>query len=250
MTPPANERDNMIISQHLVGHFGIKHVELAIHKEGFHWTNLRKDIERILADCSECNKYNIAKEGYHPFRSTKADQPLDHWCMDLGDMGVTSSFGNNFLFVLTDYFTRFTVIRCIPDKHATTIAREMLQVFSLFGWPKQLTSDRGTEWVNEIVNAMMEVSGIDKRLSLSYNPLGNSTSESFIKLTKHTTIKLLKGKRDQWEHYIPWVNYCINVKYARLHKSRPYTLLFNRQPNGLSDYSKIEPTKSSERADN
>ncbi|CEP13968.1 hypothetical protein [Parasitella parasitica] len=173
MTPPANERDNMIISQHLVGHFGIKHVELAIHKEGFHWTNLRKDIERILADCSECNKYNIAKEGYHPFRSTKADQPLDHWCMDLGDMGVTSSFGNNFLFVLTDYFTRFTVIRCIPDKHATTIAREMLQVFSLFGWPKQLASDRGAEWVDEIVNAMMEVSGIDKRLSLSYNPLGN-----------------------------------------------------------------------------
>jgi hypothetical protein len=249
MTPPANERDNMIISQHLVGHFGIKHVELAIHKDGFHWTNLRKDIERILANCIECNKYNIAREGYHPFRSTQADQPLDHWCMDLGDMGVTSSFGNNFLFVLTDYFTRFTVIRCIPDKHATTIAREMLQIFSLFGWPKQLTSDRGAEWVNEVVNAMMEVSGIDKRLSLSYNPLGNSTSESFIKLTKLTTIKMLKGKRDQWEHYIPWVNYCINVKYARLHKSRPYTLLFNRQPNGLADYSKMKPTKSSEKAD-
>ncbi|CEP17706.1 hypothetical protein [Parasitella parasitica] len=249
ITPPASDRDNMIISQHLVGHFGIKHVENAIHKEGFHWKNIRKDIERILADCIECSRYNIAKEGYHPFRSPKADKPLDHWCMDLGDMGVTSSFGNNFIFVLTDYFARFTVKRCIPDKHATTIAREMLQVFSLFGWPKQLTSDRGAEWVNEVVNTMMEISGIDKRLSLAYNPLGNSTSESFIKLTKSTTIKLLKGKRDHWEHYIPWVNYCINVKYARLHKSRPYTLLFNRQPNGPTDYSKVEPTPVSEFAD-
>jgi transposase InsO family protein len=249
MTPPLDERDNMIISHHLRGHYGIKHVELAIHKEGFHWKNIRKDIERILADCIECNKYNIAREGYHPFRSTKADMPLDHWCMDLGDMGVTSSYGSNYLFVLTDYFTRFTIIRCIPDKYATTIARELLQIFSLFGWPKCLTSDRGSEWVNDVVDTMMEISGIDKRLSLAYNPLGNATAESFIKLVKTTTVKLLNGKRDQWEHYVPWVNYCINTKYARLHKSRPYTLLFNRQPNGLEDYSKVEPTLSLEKAD-
>ncbi|KAK4515594.1 uncharacterized protein ATC70_010545 [Mucor velutinosus] len=250
ITPPANERDNMIIAQHLVGHFGIKHVETAIHHEGFRWVNIRKDIERILADCDECNRYNIAREGYHPFRSVNAAQPLDHWCMDLGDMDVTSSFGSNFLFVLTDYFTRFTVIRCIPDKKATTIAREMLQVFSLFGWPIKLTSDRGLEWINEVVRAMMDISGIDHRLSLGYNPLGNSVSESFIKICKLTTIKLLKGKRDQWEHFIPWVNYCINVKYARLHKSRPYTLLFNRQPNGLADYSKVDYSKRLEKADN
>jgi len=249
VTPPANERDNMIIAQHLVGHFGIKHVETAIHRDGFHWTNMRKDIERILGDCIECNKYNIAREGYHPFRSTKADLPLDHWCMDLGDMGVTSSFGSNFIFVLTDIFTRFTVIRCIPDKNATTIARELLHVFSLFGWPKILTSDRGSEWLNEVVEAMINISGIDRRLSLSFNALGNAIAESWIKHAKTTTIKLLRGKRDQWEHYIPWVNYCINVKYARLHKSRPYTLMFNRQPNGLADYSKVEPTPSSELAD-
>ncbi|CEP13080.1 hypothetical protein [Parasitella parasitica] len=50
------------------------------------------------------------------------------------------------------------------------------------------------------------------------------TAESYIKLTKATTIKLLNGKRDQWEHYIPW-------------------------PNGLADYSKEKPTDSSEIAD-
>lgn len=62
--------------------------------------------------------------------------PLDHWCMDFDDMGVTSTFGNNFLFALTDYFTRFTIVKCIPGKHATTIARELLQISSLFGWLK------------------------------------------------------------------------------------------------------------------
>jgi hypothetical protein len=41
----------------------------------------------------------------------------------------------------------------------------------------------------------------------------------------------------------------MNVKYTRLHKSRPYSIVFNRQPNGLADYSKIDPTPSSEMAD-
>ncbi|CEP12038.1 hypothetical protein, partial, partial [Parasitella parasitica] len=121
ITPPTNERYNMIISQHLVGHFGIKHVENAFHKE-------------------------------------------DKWWVDLGDMGVKSTFGNKFSFVLTDLFTRFTVIRS-----------------------KQLTSDRGAEFVNQII----DIGGIDRRLVLAYNPLGNSTAESYIKLTKATTIKWL-----------------------------------------------------------
>ncbi|CEP12797.1 hypothetical protein [Parasitella parasitica] len=228
ITPPASEIDNMIISQHLVGHFGIKHVENAFHKESFHWKNLRQDIKRILDDCIECNKFNIAKEAYHSFCSNNPALPLDGWCMDLGDMGVTSTFGNKFLFVLTDLFTRFAVVRWIPDKHATAIARELLQVFSLFGWPKQLTSDRGAEFVNQVIEAMMDIGGIDRRRALAYNPLGNSSAESYIKLTKATTIKLIN---------------------ARLHKSSRYTLLFNRQPNGLADYSKEKPTDSSEIAD-
>ncbi|CEP16624.1 hypothetical protein [Parasitella parasitica] len=127
ITPPASERDDMIISQHLLGHFGIKHVENAIHTEGFHWKNLCQDIGRILGECIKCNKFNIAKEGYNPFRSNNTALPLDGWWMDLGDMGV------------------------------------------------------------------INIVGIDRILALAYNPLGNCTAESYIKLTKATTIKLLNA---------------------------------------------------------
>ncbi|CEP08438.1 hypothetical protein [Parasitella parasitica] len=96
---------------------------------------------------------------------------------------------------------------------------------------------------------MMNIGGIDRRLALAYNPWGNSTAESYVKLTKATTIKLLNGKRNQWEHYIPWVNYCIDVKNARMHKSCRYTLLFNRRHDGLAHYSKEKPTDSSKIAD-
>ncbi|CEP09022.1 hypothetical protein, partial, partial [Parasitella parasitica] len=128
MTPPADQRDNLIIRAHLLGHYGVKHVENQLHKDGVHWTNIRKDIERILSECLECNKYNIAKEGYHPFKSAAIDQPLDHWALDLGDFGVTSSGGSKYILIMTDYFSRFTVIRCLPDKRASSVAKELLQL--------------------------------------------------------------------------------------------------------------------------
>ena len=49
MTPPVNERDDIIFKAHLLGHFGVNAVEDTIHNDNLHWTNMRQDIERILS---------------------------------------------------------------------------------------------------------------------------------------------------------------------------------------------------------
>jgi transposase InsO family protein len=250
MTPPIYERDTLILKAHLLGHYGLQSIENQLHHDGIHWTNMRKDIERILADCLECNKFNIAKVGYHPPKSVLPDQPLDHWCMDLGSFDVTSEYGNNFMLVLVDYYSRFTILRALPDKHSTTIAKELLSVFSLFGFPKVINSDNGTEFVNEIVSQLLQMSGIDRRLSLPYSPMGNSVNEAYVGLAKRTIVKMLRGKGEAWCSYLNYAQYCLNVRYARLHKSRPYAVLFNRQPNEFQDYTKVTPTLRMEKAEN
>lgn len=249
MTPPVNERDDIIFKAHLLGHFGVNAVEDTIHNDKLHWTNLRQDIERILSQCVECNKHNISKIGYHPPKSVLPDGPLDHWCMDLGTFDVTSGSGNNYVLVLVDYFTRFTILRALPDKQSTTIAKELLSIFCLFGFPKIINSDNGTEFVNEIVSQMIIMSGIDRRLSAPYSPMGNSVNEAYVGITKRTIIKQLKGVKHDWDLYLNCTQYAINCKYARLHKSRPYAVLFNKQPNDFIDYTNVRSTINIEKAD-
>lgn len=226
MTPTIHERDTLILKAHLLGHYGLQSIENQLHHDGIHWTNMRKDIECILADCLECNKFNIAKVGDHPPKSVLPYQPLDHWCMDLGSFNVTSEYGNNFMLVLVDYYSRFTILRALPDKHSTTIAKELLNVFSLFGFPKVINSDNGTEFVNEIVSQLLQMSGIDRRLSLPYSPMGNSVNEAYVGLAKRTIVKMLRGKGESWCSYLNYAQYCFNVRYARLHKSSSYAVLF------------------------
>lgn len=250
ITPPRKDRDNIINKAHLLGHFGITAVETTIHKDyNMHWTNMRSDIQRIIANCDACSHYNIAKVGYHPFRSVLPDQPLDHWSMDLGTFSTTSASGNNFMLVMVDHFSRFTILRALPDKSALTIAKELLNIFCLFSFPRVLTSDRGNEFIAEIVSQMILLAGIDKRVSLPYTPQGNSVCERFVGIAKSSIIKMLNGKRDDWDLYLNGVQLAMNIKYSSLHKSRPYAIVFNRQPNGFEDYSKVTPTLSTEKAD-
>ena len=58
-----------------------------------------------------------------------------------------------------------------------------------------------------------------------------------------------QGKNEDWDLYLNGVQLAMNIKYFALHKSRPYTILFGKAPNGFTDYSKITPTLSTEKAD-
>ena len=250
ITPPPKERDDIINRAHLLGHFGIKAVEDTIHNDyEMHWVNMREDIKRIVSNCDACSHFNIGKVGYHPYKSVEADLPLDCWSMDLGTFNVTSSSGNNYMLILVDYFSRFTVLRAIPDKSSVTIARELLNVFCLFSFPKVLTSDNGSEFVNEIVSQLILMSGIDRRLSLPYTPQGNSVCERFVGIAKSAIIKQLNGKHADWDLYLNPVQLAMNIKYSKLHKSRPYSIVFNRQPNDFKDYSNVEPSPAMINAD-
>ncbi|KAG2228735.1 hypothetical protein INT48_007074, partial [Thamnidium elegans] len=189
------------------------------------------------------------KVGYHPFRSTSPTQVFDHWSMDLATFNITSTSGNNYMLILVDHFSRFTILRAITDKSSLTIAKELLNVFCLFSFPKVLTSDNGSEFVNEIVSQLILMSGIDRRLSLPYTPTGNSVTERFVGIAKSVIVKSLKGKHADWDLYLNPTQLAMNIKYSKLHKSRPYSIVFNRQPNDFKDYSKVVPTLSLMKAD-
>ena len=51
-----------------------------------------------------------------------------------------------------------------------TVARKLWKIFCLIGWPRILQSDNGREFVNQILQALMKLTGIDHRLISPYNP--------------------------------------------------------------------------------
>ena len=119
--------------------------------EGMNWPYIIKDALEIVKQCTICHKFTIAKKGYNPLKPLYCYTPGYHHQVDLcGPFPVTSS-NNTYILLLLDIATRFVVLRPISDKSAKTVAKELVSIFSLIGYPRILNSDRGAEWKNQIL---------------------------------------------------------------------------------------------------
>jgi transposase InsO family protein len=65
----------------------------------------------------------------------------------------------------------------------------LVDIFNLFGYPRIISHDNGKEFTSNLFQSIIEQSGIDERLSLPFNPLGNATNEAFVKKGKRNNHK-------------------------------------------------------------
>jgi hypothetical protein len=125
----------------------------------------------------------------------------------------------------------------MKDKTAVSTALCLLQVCTLIGFPKILQSDNGKEFINELIRILVEEGGFEHRTITAYNARANGAAERAVQTVKRGVIKMTEGRRQDWDIYVPAVQYALNLKVTARHGSTPFSLMFARHPNGFRDYS-------------
>jgi len=139
------------------------------------------------------------------------------------------------ILVIVDFFTCFVVLRAIKDKTAVSVAQELLKLFSEFGFPKQLMSDRGKEFVATLTQSLLSAGHISHRVSAEYVHSQNGRVERSISTVLSSLRKMLGGNPREWYTRLPLVQMAYNVKVSTVTKCDPFTLMFGRRNNILSD---------------
>ncbi|KAG1443876.1 hypothetical protein G6F55_012522 [Rhizopus delemar] len=217
MAPPENERKQLMLRAHLMGHFGAENIVKVLYNDGLHWKNMIVDAVELVKSCVACQKHNITRKGYHPLRPVYSYLSGDHWSMDLAELPTTPN-DNKYILVLLDICTRFCILRCLPNKKAKIIVGILVQVFSDFGYPRILQPDNGTEFKNVTMKLLTESTGIDHRLISPYHPQANGSAERWVKTAKIAIAKSVLN-------------------------TPPFSLMFARKMNGFEDYRKKDPKK-------
>ncbi|CEP16782.1 hypothetical protein [Parasitella parasitica] len=101
-----------------------------------------------------------------------------------------------------DLFSRFIVLRAFPNKAAPTVAKEIVSIFSLFGYPAIISHDNGNEFSSQLLESIAANAQIEQCLSLPYTPYGNSACEAAVKSAKAIIIKMLDGCAENWDLYL------------------------------------------------
>lgn len=234
--PAAEDRLQLIHESHLLGHFGAEAIVKDLHKQGFHWANMKKDAIRVTKSCPPCQRFTIVRHGYNPLRPIDSTIPGDHWSIDLAGPLQETPRGNKYLLIMVDVCTRFCLLKPIPDNTATTIVKQLVDAFTTFGIPRIVQSDNGPEFSNELMDLFAQTAGFDHRLITPYHPQANGSAERWVQTAVSGLKKLMEGAIEDWDLYVPATQLSLNVKVSERHNTRPFALMFARNLNAFTDY--------------
>lgn len=198
---------------------------------------MKDDINKITAHCERCQRYTVAKTGYHPHRAISALLPGDHHQIDFASF-PTSTEGFTHCLVLVDVFTGFVVLRAVKDTTAQSTARTLFDIFSIIGIPRILQSDNGDAFSSALIHGLTHMLGVQHRFIAAYNPRADGKVERVVRTIKTTVMKLMRGANIFWPFHLPYVQYAYNEKIHTLTGSSPFSLMYGRLPNMPKDYTR------------
>jgi transposase InsO family protein len=104
--------------------------------------------------------------------------PIEFTSIDICGPHPVTARRNRYLLTFIDHFTRFP--EAIPTQDAETVARALITgVFSRYGCPKILSSDRGTNFISDLFQMMCRLLNVDRLLSTVFNPKMQGKIEKF-----------------------------------------------------------------------
>lgn len=133
--------------------------------------------------------------------------------------------------VLIDVATRFVFLRPLPNKEMETVAQVIFKIFCDVGFPVIISMDNGTEFVNQVMAQIVDLSRMDRRLFTPYHHRGNGITERAVRTSSEAIYKQLEGHDKEWDLYLPAVQLYMNLKTSDVTGSTPYSLMFSRAAN-------------------
>ncbi|GJZ35356.1 reverse transcriptase domain-containing protein [Tanacetum coccineum] len=149
----------------------------------------------------------ISQRDEMPQNSIQICKIFDVWGIDF--MGpFPSSRGNKYILVAVDYLSKWVEAKAFPTNDAQVICKFLKSIFTRFGAPRAIISDRGTHFCNDQFAKVMLKYGVTHRLSTAYHPQTSGQVEvmdiqekdknqSQNDKTKHENGKTVRSKKDK-----------------------------------------------------
>ncbi|GKE95249.1 reverse transcriptase domain-containing protein, partial [Tanacetum coccineum] len=94
---------------------------------------------------------------------------FDVWGIDFMEP-FPSSRGNKYILVAVDYLSKWVEAKALPTNDARVVVKFLKSLFSRFGAPRAIISDRRTHFCNDKFDKVMSKYGVTHRLSIAYHP--------------------------------------------------------------------------------
>ena len=153
---PEHKKKMLLQASHdhqLSGHMGVDNTYQRL-SDKYYWKEMYVDIRQYICTCDICQKRRRDKD-IDRLQLIQPTTAFAHIGIDIVGPLPRTLRGNRYIVVAVDYLTKYPEAKALPLADALNIAPFIYEdIICRHGIPSELTSDRGTEFLNEMIQLM------------------------------------------------------------------------------------------------
>nr|GFC43623.1 reverse transcriptase domain-containing protein [Tanacetum cinerariifolium] len=150
---------------------------------------------------------------------------FDVWGIDF--MGpFPSSRWNRYILVAVDYLSKWVVAKALPTNDARVVVKFLKSLFSRFGTPRAIISDRGTHFCNDKFAKLMSKYGVTHRLAVAYHPQTSGQMEVLNRVLKRILERTVRENCASWSKKLEDALWAFRTDYKTPIGCTPYKLVY------------------------
>ena len=189
------------------------------------------DVRRVTSSCPVCCRCKPNFYRAPSAKLVKATSAFERINVDFKGPLPLSPNGNQYILTMIDEFSRFPF--AYPwDMTTTTVIRCLTHLFSIFGMPAYVHSDRGSAFMSVELRSFLTGLGIATSRTTPYHPQGNSQCERLngtIWRAVQLSMESKKLSRGLWDTVLPDVLHSIRSLLCTATNATPHERMFSFQ---------------------
>ena len=212
-----------------VGHHGLDNTLAKLNVERPNWPDRAKHVRMFIANCPTCQKMDQrrAKVIAHP-TTASSYVPNQRIAIDYIERLIPDEAGNTAICVIIDCFTRYIELYPVQSVNAVTSAQCLLDWFTRYGAPSEITHDNGSSFINQTVGELIKLVGSTSKIATAYSKEENPIVERANKEVMRHLRNIIFDENviSTWSIHIPIVRRIMNSSVHSATGFTPASLLF------------------------
>ena len=193
------------------------------------WPEMKEHVRIFIRRCPCCQKMNKLKVPIHTQPFTIASYfPFDKVAVDTIGPLPPDVNGNKFIIVFIDCFSRYVSLYPVQDTTGLNYAKALIKYLGHHPCPSQLVTDNGTQFKNELTEALNTLLGLNHKFTFPYSKEENGLVERVNKEVMRHMRNIIFDLRikNQWSDYYPLVERIINTQVHSVTKVSPAQIIY------------------------
>ena len=243
---PTDMRTQLMEEAHagaFSGHFAARGLFRKLSKQ-YWWKGMYADIYHYCRSCLTCASYSGSRhKAPAPLQPLPVEAPFECVGIDIMEMPQTCE-GNRYVLVIMDYLTKWVEAFPMVNQCCETIARLLVDhVICRHSIPNQILSDRGSNFLSDLIMDICHLTGMKKINTTAYHPQTDGLVENFNKTLRAMLAKHSKWFGMDWDKHLQRLLFAYRTKPHDSTGESPFYLLYGRDAR-LPTESTLQSTPS------